>query len=67
MTSNSPAKLEEFLTVNQAAAYLGVSASTLRNWDRAKKLKAKRHPINGYRLYRRHELDRVFRSLGARP
>jgi excisionase family DNA binding protein len=57
------AKLEEFLTVNQAAEHLGVSASTLRNWDRAGKLKARRHPINGYRLYSRRELDRVLRLL----
>jgi len=36
------------LTVAEAAELLGVSASTLRNWDRAGKLKASRHPVNGY-------------------
>jgi len=41
------------LTVGEAAAFLGVSPSTLRNWDRAGRLKAGRHPINGYRLYER--------------
>jgi DNA-binding transcriptional MerR regulator len=41
-----------FLTVGQAATELDVTAATLRNWDRAGKLKAHRHPINGYRLYR---------------
>ena len=63
MAMNGSAKLEEFLTVNEAAEYLGVSPSTLRNWDRAEKLRAQRHPINGYRLYRRRALDRVFKSL----
>lgn len=53
----STLNLDEYLTVSEAAALLGVSASTLRNWDRAEKLKARRHPINKYRLYRRDELE----------
>ena len=56
---DSHLKLDEYLTVRQAAELLGVSASTLRNWDRAEKLKASRHPLNGYRLYRRQELEAV--------
>jgi len=55
--------LEDYLTVGEAAAFMGVSASTLRNWDRAGKLKARRHPINGYRLYRRAELQMLLKSL----
>ena len=45
------------LTVGEAAELLGVSASTIRNWDRSGKLKAIRHPVNNYRLYDRYELD----------
>jgi excisionase family DNA binding protein len=45
------------LTVGEAAEILGVSASTIRNWDRAGKLKAVRHPMNNYRLYDRGELQ----------
>jgi len=30
---------------------LGVSKETLRNWDRAGKLKSERHPVNNYRRY----------------
>ena len=67
MAISGSAKLEEFLTINEAAEYLGVSPSTLRNWDRSEKLKAQRHPINGYRLYRRRALDQVFRSLEVQP
>ena len=52
---------EEYLTVKAAAAFLGVCPSTLRNWDRAGKLKPHRHPINRYRLYRRDELEAVLR------
>lgn len=56
-------KLGDYLTVSEAAAVLGVSTSTLRNWDRVGKLKARRHPINDYRLYRREELEELLRKL----
>ena len=57
----SARSLEKFLTVKAAAAFLGVCPSTLRNWDRAGKLKPRRHPMNRYRLYRRAELEAVLR------
>lgn len=58
--------LDEYLTVTAAAEYLGVSPSTLRNWDRAGKLRPHRHPMNRYRLYRRSELEAVLRSAARR-
>jgi excisionase family DNA binding protein len=39
------------LTIKAAAEYLGVSEQTLRRWDQAGKLRARRNPMNGYRLY----------------
>jgi excisionase family DNA binding protein len=56
--------LGDHLTVGEAASFLGVSPSTLRNWDRAGKVKAIRHPINGYRLYKKHELETLLKNLG---
>ncbi len=50
-------KLSEYLTIGDAAVLLGVSAWTLRNWDRTGKLKSHRHPVNRYRLYRREDLE----------
>jgi DNA-binding transcriptional MerR regulator len=46
----------EPLTIAEAAKFLEVSVSTLRNWDKGGKLKPIRHPINGYRLYNYSEL-----------
>ena len=46
------------MTVKEAAAFLGVSEATLRRWDRAGKLRARRHPMNDYRLYSLEELKR---------
>jgi excisionase family DNA binding protein len=63
MPEGNPTGIGEYLTVGAAAEYLGVSRSTLRNWDRAGKLKAVRHPINGYRLYRREVLTALLKSL----
>lgn len=44
------------VTLNEAAGFLGVSKATLRNWDRSGKLRACRHPLNGYRVYSLSEL-----------
>jgi PAS domain S-box-containing protein len=50
------------LSVGQAAGFLGVSTATLRNWDRSGKLKPRRHPQNGYRIYLHEDLEAVLRS-----
>lgn len=50
-------KLSDYLRVSEAAEHLGVSPNTLRNWERAGKIVAHRHPVNDYRLFKREELD----------
>ncbi|MBX3193858.1 MAG: DEAD/DEAH box helicase family protein [Microbacteriaceae bacterium] len=47
----------DFLLVSEAADYLGVSTQTLRRWDRDGRLVAVRRPENGYRYYRRSDLE----------
>lgn len=59
--------LRDFITIQQAADMIGVSSATLRNWDRAGKLKAVRNPANRYRLYRRHDIESFLTSVGIRP
>jgi MerR family transcriptional regulator, copper efflux regulator len=55
----------DYLTVKDAAAFLGVSPSTLRNWDRSGKVKAVRNPVNGYRLYPREGLRALLRGMAT--
>jgi excisionase family DNA binding protein len=55
--------LAQFLKVKQASQLLGVSVSTLRNWDRQGKLRPVRNPMNGYRLYQRDDLEKILESL----
>jgi DNA (cytosine-5)-methyltransferase 1 len=48
---------KDYLTIKEASLILGVCQATLRRWDRLGKLKAIRHPINGYRLYKKDSLS----------
>jgi len=57
------AKLHEFLRISQAAKHLGVPANTLRNWENDGKIRSVRHPVNGYRLFRREDLDALLKPL----
>lgn len=61
------AKVSEYLTIRDAAEYLGVSKDTLRRWDRAKKLVARRNPMSRYRLYSKKDLDDLLAVLGRQP
>ncbi len=56
-------KIDEYLKVNAAALYLGVSASTLRNWEKQGKLSTHRNPINGYRLYKKQDLETLLKLI----
>ncbi|MER8700359.1 DEAD/DEAH box helicase family protein [Mesorhizobium sp. M1273] len=47
----------DFLSLADAADYVGVSKDTLRRWDAAEKLKPVRRPGSGYRFYRRADLE----------
>jgi excisionase family DNA binding protein len=54
---------DEVLTIKAAAEVLDVSEATLRRWDKAGKLRAKRHPMNGYRLYPRRQVLELRRQI----
>ena len=54
--------LAEYTTIKEASAYLGVNASTLRNWEKAGKLKPMRHPMNGYRIYWHEDLEAILQA-----
>ena len=52
-----------YITMKQATKILGVSPLTLRNWDSRGKLKAHRHPMNNYRVYKIEDLENVIREI----
>jgi excisionase family DNA binding protein len=47
---------EDLITIAEAAKLLGVSQPTLRRWDELGRFKARRHPMNSYRMYLREEV-----------
>jgi excisionase family DNA binding protein len=51
------------LTVKETAKMLGVTPLTLRNWDNNGKLKALRHPLNNYRVYKKVDIDNILKSM----
>ena len=56
---------DNFLMVHDAAEILGVAQNTVRAWGAAGKIPEYRHPANGYRLYRREELEHLLRRIEA--
>lgn len=51
------------ITVKKASKLFNVSIQTIRRWDKTGKLKAVRHPMNNYRLYRLADLKKLAEKL----
>ena len=58
-----PSKLDEYLTIRQAAEYLGVAPNTLRAWGNDGKVPMHRNPMNGYRLFKVSDLDELLKQI----
>lgn len=59
-------KLTEYLHTAAAAAYLGVHQNTLRKWAGRGDILMHRNPANGYRLFKKSDLDN-FLKKAAKP
>ena len=57
-------KLSEYVKVAEAADILGVSQGTVRAWSEGGKIPMHRNPANGYRLFRRSDLEAFLRKVG---
>jgi MerR family transcriptional regulator, copper efflux regulator len=58
-------ELPQLLTIKGAAKLLCVTPLTLRNWDRDGKLKALRHPLNNYRVYKRVDVEKLIETIAS--
>ncbi len=56
-----------FITIKSAAEIIGVSIGTLRNWDKQGRLRSKRNPQNGYRLYSISQIQAYLKTAKAKP
>jgi len=59
-------KLTEYVKTAEAAELLGVAQNTLRKWASAGMITMHCNPANGYRLFRRADLEAFLRKT-ARP
>ncbi len=56
-------KLDQLVTVRQAARFLGVAPNTLRNWHRDAKIPVYRNPVSNYRLFKKADLEELLRQI----
>lgn len=56
-------KLSEYVKVAEAAFILGVAQNTVRAWAENGTLPVHRNPANGYRLFRRSDLDTFLKKV----
>ena len=56
------AKLSEYVKTAEAAEILGVAQNTLRKWAEQGKIAMHRNPANGYRLFKRSDLQTFLRK-----
>jgi len=59
-------KLTEYLHTAVASEYLGDAQNTLRKWAARCELPMHCNPVNGYRLFKRSDLDKLLRQA-AKP
>lgn len=59
-------KLTDYVKTAEAAEILGVSQNTLRKWASNGDVPMRRNPVNGYRLFKRSDLEKFLRRI-AKP
>jgi len=55
--------MNEYLSIKEAAGLLGVSAQTLRNWEKRGELVPYRNPINQYRMYKPEQIETFLEDM----
>ena len=58
--------IKKYLKVKEVANLLSVTPLTLRNWDKAGRLKALRNPINNYRVYKAGDVELFLRKIESK-
>ncbi len=56
-------KLNDYVKTAEAAEILGVAQNTLRKWAEQGDIPMYRNPANGYRLFKRADLEKFLRMV----
>ena len=59
-------KLNDYLSVKEAADIIGVHVDTLKLWEKKGILVPRRNPMNNYRIYSREELNLFLKRVDKR-
>jgi excisionase family DNA binding protein len=57
------AKVNDYVMVAKAARILGVSQGTVRTWAEDGKIPMHKNPANGYRLFKRKDLEAFLQQI----
>lgn len=57
--------MKDLLEIKEAAAALGVSKGTIKNWEKKGFITSIRHPISRYRLYKREEVQKLLNHINT--
>ena len=55
--------MSDYMGINEAARFLGVSIQTLRKWEKQQKIKTYRNPLTKRRLYIKEDLENVLKDI----
>ena len=58
-------KLSEYVKTAEAAEILGVAQNTIRKWAEYETPPVRRNPANGYRLFKRSDLEKFLRKAAT--
>jgi len=58
-------RISDYVKVAEAAVILGVAQNTVRAWAENGILPVHRNPANGYRLFRRSDLDKFLKKVSS--
>lgn len=57
---------KDYLTIKDAAEFIGVAPNTLRNWEREKRIITYSAPFNKRRLYKKDDLENYLSNIKER-
>lgn len=57
------AKVSDYVMVAEAASILGVAQGTIRTWAENGKIPMHKNPANGYRLFKRKDLEAFLKQI----
>ena len=56
-------KITDYLRIQDAAKFIGVTPNTLRNWEKERKIVVYRNPQNAHRLYKQEDLEQLLSNI----